>query len=173
MSAAYAVDGTKFASDGKTFNDWQVIEFAMPKGILYRLASTALADKNIYLTFDIGTAKRCAVATAVMIQTGRRYSEHLDEGMVPMSYQLTNSKEQLNEISNTHISSSDKTGTLFIELKKLNVEYLRNARGKGKLAVWITAGVDVPASENIYFSVAGVDKAFEYALAACKENIPQ
>ena len=128
--SANAVDASKFASDIKTFDDWRVVEFALPKGILYRMVTTSLTSKDIFLALAIGTVKNCEAGSAELIQMKQNYHKYFDEGFLPISYRMTGSKEQINNLARTHMSINDPGGTLFIELKSLNVDYF-NSRPKG------------------------------------------
>jgi len=166
---AHAVDATSNASKKNKFGDWELIEFALPKGLLYRISTTSFLSKKEYLTFDFLPNVACRPDPAVMIKEFKHYDKNLDNGMLLYEYKIPG-KDSSVEIVNISMQKDDKFA--FFVFQKLTAEILLDVSADGRLALWIPASADgvVKRSANLYFSLNGIRDAFNQAKKLCLHN---
>jgi hypothetical protein len=164
-----AVDATKFAAVKSTHGDWEVIEFPLPQGLIYRISSTSLTSKKEFLTFDFLANKNCQPNPAVMVQAFKKYEKGIDGGVLPYEYKIPGRESSI-ELVNITMQKGDKFA--FFVFKQLTAETLLNSFSGGRLAMWIPASGDgsVKRSDNVYFSMNGVKAAYEIAKNLCLQN---
>jgi hypothetical protein len=169
-SVSHAVDASNYVTNVQKIGDWELIEFALPKQIIYRLSSTAINDGNLSLNFDFKPEKNCNAGPALLIVSNAKYSKSLENGYVPISFKFTGNKNTTNDLARTSIEHGDSN--LYMQLNKLTTDSLFNSSNKGKLALWISSGAEIKGSQNIYFSVDGLKVAYEKGKASCSSNTP-
>lgn len=165
----YAFDATNLASIKNTYDDWSVIEFPMPKGLIYRISTTSLVSKKEHLTFDFLPNGACQAEPAVMVQELKGYEKALDGGMLPFEFKIPNQASTV-DIVKTQMQKGDKF--VFFAFTKLDAQKLLNSSLGGRVAMWIPPSGDgtVKRSENIYFSLNGVGAAYNQARRLCLAN---
>ena len=166
---AYGVDATRLAANQYKFGDWEVIEFALSKGLIYRISTTSLVSKKEFLTFDFLPNGNCQPDPAIMVKEFKGYVSGLDGGMLPYEYKLPNQESSIESI-NVTMQQGDKFA--FFAFKKLLAQRLLDAPVDGRLVMWIPASGDgsVQRSANIYFSLNGLRGAFNQARRLCQDN---
>ena len=156
---------------GGNFNygDWQVIEFAFPQGLMYRLTTTSLSSKKEFLTFDFLPKGNCQPDPAVMVQEFKSYQPGLDGGMLPYEYKL-GGRDTSVELVKILMQKGDKFA--FFVFKKLTLQSMLDAPADARLAMWIPASGDgtVKRSSNIYFSLNGALEAYNQGRKLCLAN---
>lgn len=169
INLAYGVDATKLAANKNTFGSWELIEFALPNGLIHRITTTSLISKKEFLTFDFLPNGNCQPDPAVMVQEFKGYINGLDGGMLPYEYKIPGQETSV-ELAKITMQKDDKFA--FFVFKKLTAQRLLDSPSGGKLAMWIPASGDgkVKRSENIYFSLNGVSDAYKRAKKLCMDN---
>jgi len=169
VNIAYGVDSTKLAVNKNTFGDWELIEFALPKGLIYRISTTSLISKKEFLTFDFLPNGKCQPDPAVMVQEFKGYVKGLDGGTLLYEYKIPNQESSV-EFVKVVMQNGDKFA--FFVFQKLIAQKLLDSPIDGRLAIWIPASGDgtVKRSENIYFSLKGLSAAYSQARKLCLAN---
>lgn len=166
---AKAFDYTDRISDIKEFGHWQVVEFAGPGQIGYRLATTSIIHPNIHIAFDFLPSKNCLSAPAIMIIKYDSYIESLDDGLVILTYKFPKEKKQTTEFVKTEMSKRDSFA--FLLFQKLTTKKFYRAGDKGKLAIWVPGVYYFAPSDNMYFSLDGFMSAYKEAKKSCTDNM--
>jgi hypothetical protein len=169
IGSAHAVDVTSRATQDRKFDKWQVVEFAMPTQLLYRVSTISINDRSQTLTFDMDPSKGCQPAPAVLVIENKTPSKASKEGMLIFEYKYPNQDSNV-EIVNTLEQKNDRFE--FAVFKKLTIPWLLGSNDAGKLAIWIPPSGDgvVKRSENIYFPLQGMTPAYNYAKKLCNDN---
>lgn len=168
-TSAFAVDASKNVTEITKSGRWQVVEFAMQKQIIYRIASTSTNVEETHITFDLVPSNNCEPTPALMLSQRDSYNPNLDEGVVPFAYKLPGQNESV-EITKTTMQRGDTFA--FFQFKRLTAKTLLQSKDKGNLAIWVPASGDgaVTRSGNIYFSLNGFSKAYWKAQKLCNDN---
>lgn len=166
---ANAVDAENHATKEEIIGDWRLTEFALPYQMYYRISSISINQKGWDMVFDIAPSDDCLPKSAVMVVNFGSYIEILDNGLISLSYKLSEQKEIM-EISKTIMAKGDNFA--FFVLEKLTVKYLLQAKPFERLATWIPASGDgiVKRSSNVYYSLNGFPLAYKKARELCAAN---
>jgi hypothetical protein len=151
------------------YGDWQVIEFAFPQGLMYRLTTTSLSSKKEFLTFDFLPTGNCQPDPAVMVKEFKSYQPGFDGGMLPYEYKVAGRGSSV-EIVKILMQKGDKFA--FFIFKNLTMQSLLNAPADSRLIIWMPASGDgtVKRSDNIYFSMNGAIEAYNQGRKLCLAN---
>ncbi len=168
LTTVYAVDATKLVAIDEKIDDWQMVEFALPKGLLYKIESYSISDKNSNLAFDF-IAPSCKPDSLILVRKFDSYIKSLDSGKLLMVYRIPGQEENA-EIVTTEMAKGDKYA--FFKFTKLDVNALLAANHPGRLAISVPQSRDgkVARGVNIYFSLKGFVAAFNSAKSACENN---
>lgn len=167
--SSYGVDKSNSMTETNRIGSWQVIEFAAPTQLIYRLASTSINDPRANVVFDFVPSKGCDPGPAVMIFEFESYIESLDGGQAIYAYKISNHTRPF-ELVETVMSKGDRFA--FFRFNQLTTEFLLGSNDKGRLSVWTPASGDgvVKRSSNIYFSLDGISSAYQEAFRKCSEG---
>ncbi len=168
-SNGHAVDATKLISLNEKIDDWQMVEFALPKDLLYRVASYSINEPNSNLAFDF-VAPTCQPDGLILVRKFDSYKKSLDNGKLLMAYKIPGQEENF-ELVSTEMVKGDKYA--FFKFSQLGANALLSQNSSGRLAIWIPQSGDgrVERGENIYFSLKGFLAAYNLAKSACEANL--
>lgn len=170
--ALHATDYTDRAMKAVKVGDWNIVEFAADKQIIYKVATEALNQnlKETYLSFYLTTAGKCKPSPAEMSMFLGGYNDNLANGHVPFSYKIPGQKEET-EVVETKMLQGEEFA--FFKFQKLSLSKLMNSGSRGNLAIWVPASGDgeVRGSSNMYFSLNGLSQAYSAAKGICSDNL--
>jgi hypothetical protein len=169
ISSVYAVDATNRSVSDTKYENWRVIEFTMPRQMMYRLASVSINDKSQSITFDLNTHNNCRPDSAILVSENSYASKSSKQGKMIYEYKVPGQTTSV-ELVNTVIEINDRFE--FASFQRLTLPLLLETADKGNLAIWIPASGDgvVKRSENIFFSLRGLTRAYNQARKLCFEN---
>jgi hypothetical protein len=167
--SAHALDASDKATEISRRGNWQIIEFAGAKQLIYRLSSTSIDGTEKHVVFDFVPSLDCSPTPAVMIVRFNSYNPVFNEGMLPLAFKLPSQSQEM-ELTKTTMSEGDTFA--FFAFEKLSVATILKSQDKGKLAVWIPPSGDgrVKRTDNIYFSLEGFASASKEAKRLCRES---
>ncbi|HGV3449933.1 TPA: hypothetical protein ACNGYZ_003481 [Raoultella planticola] len=167
-----AADYTERATKAVKIGDWNIIEFAADKQIIYKMATEALNQnlKETYFSFYLTTSDKCKPSLAEMSMLLGGYSETLAHGHIPFSYKIPGQKE-ITEVVQTRMEQGDQYA--FFKFQQLSLRKLMSSGSKGNLAIWVPASGngEVHGSSNMYFSLNGLSQAYSAAMRLCSDNL--
>lgn len=169
--ALRADDYTDKAVKATKFGDWILVEFAADKQIFYKIATEALNQnlKETYISFYIAPSAKCEPSTAEMNTLMGEYSDALAQGYVPMSYKIPGQKEHT-EVVDTRMTKENPYA--FFKFHDLSLKKLLISGNHGNLSIWVpgSGNGSVHGSSNMYFSMRGINQAFEMASKLCRDD---
>lgn len=168
----HATDYTDRAMKAFKIGDWNIVEFAADKQIIYKVATEALNQnlKETYLSFYLTTSEKCKPSLAEMSMLMGGYSENLANGHVPLSYKIPGQKEDTEAVETKMLQGEEFA---FFKFQKLSLNKLVNSGSRGNLAIWVPASGngEVRGSSNMYFSLNGLSQAYSAAKSLCSDNL--
>lgn len=171
-SVTHAADYTDRATKAVKIGDWNIIEFAADKQIIYKMATEALNQnlKETYFSFYLTTSEKCKPSLAEMSMMLGGFSETLAHGHVPLSYKIPGQKE-ITEVVQTRMDQGDQFA--FFKFQQLSLSKLMSSGSRGNLAIWVpsSGNGEVHGSSNMYFSLNGLSQAYSAAKSLCNDNL--
>lgn len=166
-SVTHAIDASNVLKIKYEYKAWKIVEFQLPKGILYRLATDSINITETHLTFNF--IKGCTASPAVMIKNFKTYNPSMADGSIILQYKVSN-KIEGQEIVKTEMADGDTWG--FFSFKRLSTDNLLGVNEESRLAIWIPPSGDskVKRSSNFYFSLEGFNKTYAKAKELCLAN---
>ena len=129
-SSVHAVDATSTATKTLTLGKWQVIEFAAPKQVIYRVSSDSINFSERHIVFDFIPSKQCVPMPAVMIIKRDAYNPDLDDGRVILTHKFPGQSE-VSELTKSAMQQGDTFA--FFQFTNLTAAKLLASKDRGNL----------------------------------------
>ncbi len=165
-------DASRWASVVANVGDWNVVQFLLPKGIFFRIASdsanSGLRPWEQYISFDFRPDHKCAQPLMVLAHHEASYVAAFDGGFLPISYKIPGQPES-DDLATTEMLRGDSYSYAQLHMA---ADKLLLAHDKGFLVMWIPGSGDgtIRRSANVYFSLSGFTGAYQKAMSMCIDN---